>query len=546
MMKTISDAVTHRFYHGIRPVDPAGRNGLRNPERGLRLEMLLAMNGRPSIFPCAVEDVKHHVDALDYSDNWQLLAFPRYEPWGVTLSQHYCYLTEFSEVPELPPEVLEDLNSSFAVLRGLGVKSVLRFAYETELKKAYCGMPLNEEAARSMQGPSKEIILSHIRQLAPVLRANADVIYLLEMGFLGAWGEWHSMRKLELDDYPAFAEITAAVLEVLPANRMISLRYPYKTVEMLKCPPFDSMPPEITEEKAFDGSLRSRLGHHNDSFHSGFDDSLGFGVTLPEGENRSPRRGDPLYDLVMRESLFVPSGGEQWWKRYGGTFSGKEALLRLRDHHYDLFSIVHSYNPEGDENFNDWMREPIDLEWLTEHHFPVSDGYFDGFPQGERTVERRTAFEYLRDHLGYRFELQEAAWSNPVSGGGELSLAFALINRGFKGMVNPRPVFAVLIDRHGQVVFEWRLDCDPRRWHPHRPGDELQWNPVRHEVSAQMTLPDSLAPGRYLIGLWLPDESETLRHDARYAVHLANRDALWWEDVAHRYGVNTLGDLVIG
>ena len=38
----MTDKTNSIEYHGIRPGDPAGRNGLRNPERGWRLETVIA------------------------------------------------------------------------------------------------------------------------------------------------------------------------------------------------------------------------------------------------------------------------------------------------------------------------------------------------------------------------------------------------------------------------------------------------------------------------------------------------------------------------
>jgi hypothetical protein len=43
----------------------------------------------------------------------------------------------------------------------------------------------------------------------------------------------------------------------------------------------------------------------------------------------------------------------------------------------------------------------------------------------------------------------------------------------------------------------------------------------------------------------MPDASPSLRLDPRYAVRVANRDAVWWTDADGRYGINVLGTLEI-
>jgi len=65
---------------------------------------------------------------------------------------------------------------------------VLRFAYE----KSNRGVDY---------GPTLEWILRHVDQLAPVIRDNADVIYVMQAGFVGAWGEWHSATHVKQDDH---------------------------------------------------------------------------------------------------------------------------------------------------------------------------------------------------------------------------------------------------------------------------------------------------------------------------------------------------------
>ncbi|HOS92124.1 MAG TPA: hypothetical protein PLQ54_02325 [Armatimonadota bacterium] len=72
-------------YHGIRPSDPGGRDGLRNPERGWRIETLIAEPpGEPAWGPAA-----HLLGQISagYSDEWWILDARHYEPHGLTLAR---------------------------------------------------------------------------------------------------------------------------------------------------------------------------------------------------------------------------------------------------------------------------------------------------------------------------------------------------------------------------------------------------------------------------------------------------------------------------
>jgi hypothetical protein len=66
-----------------------------------------------------------------------------------------------------------------------------------------------------------------------------------------------------------------------------------------------------------------------------------------------------------------------------------------------------------------------------------------------------------------------------------------------------------------------------------------------HKIEARTSVPKDTPAGWYLVGLWLPDASESLRMDPRYAIRAANRDVPWWRDGRGRYGINVIGRVEI-
>ena len=54
-----------------------------------------------------------------------------------------------------------------------------------------------------------------------------------------------------------------------------------------------------------------------------------------------------------------------------------------------------------------------------------------------------------------------------------------------------------------------------------------------------------LAAGTYKVGLWIPDGSERLKYNSRYAIRCANGDMEWWNSSDNNYGVNILATLEI-
>lgn len=507
-------------FHGIRPTDPGGHYGLRNPERGLRIETLIAEAPGADIWGPA-----HHLKGKltrGYSDAWWLLDAQRYGPFGLTLAQTYCYLDQFMDRP-ISEEKLQYLQRSLDNLRNAGLKAVLRFAYEKEMGQA--------------AGPNLETIVGHIDQLAPIIRENADVIYVMQAGFVGAWGEWHSSaQKLEAD-HAALAAIVAKVLDALPANRMTQVRVPKYKRWVLSEPALDAFR-ALDAESAFSGGPAARIGFNNDGFLAG----KTCGGTWPEAPHFS-NPGNPEFDYMTQESPYVPVDGELFWADQGGKVDGLRAAVRMRLHHYSSFSLAHSYSEREGKPFSidDWMKMPLSVEQVRGAKLPVSDGYFE---DREGKAVGRPQFEYIRDHLGYRVELQRARFPRTATAGEAFPVEVELINRGFSVMHNPRPVWLVLIDASGRVAAVKQTDADPRRWQPYEPGD-VEFAPLTYTISSVLDVDPAFEPGSYMVGLWLPDAAERIRTDARYAVRVANRDVPWWTGPSGEYGVNILGNMDI-
>lgn len=505
--------VVETRFHGVRPGDPGGTVGLRNPERGFRIETVAGESVGDGFYRETA-----HLEGLlapGYSDMRWVMDAQRYEGYGLTLAQIYVYLNRYQD-RDLAAEKLDAMSVSFDALRKAGLKAVLRFAYEQTMEET--------------EGPTLEIIRRHLAQLKPLLRANADVIYVMQAGFVGAWGEWHSSaHKLE-QDHAALAAVVAGVLDTLPEDRVTQVRVP-KYKRWALGDPSESTWPTVHAENAFTDAPAARIGFHNDGFLAG----KTCGGTWTEAPIFSGA-GNPEFDFMTVESPYVPVDGELFWSDIDGRVDGFQAAVRMRLHHYSSFSLAHSYSGQEGKHYgiDFWMCSPITAEQVREARLPVSDGYFE---DGEGDSVARTQFEYIRDHLGYRIELQSARFPRSVVSGEAVPVEVTLLNRGFSVLHNPRPVLLVLLDRAGRLVGAWPTDGDARRWQPFAPGD-AEFHPLPHVVKGNVT---AESPGYYQVGLWLPDASETLKGDARYAVRTANRDTPWWPGRDNEVGVNIMG-----
>jgi hypothetical protein len=79
----------------------------------------------------------------------------------------------------IPAGVLSSYTTFFGLARSAGIKVIPRWSYN-----------LGYQPDTTLAW-----VLTHIGQLGPIWRDNADVIACLQAGFIGAWGEWHSSRN---------------------------------------------------------------------------------------------------------------------------------------------------------------------------------------------------------------------------------------------------------------------------------------------------------------------------------------------------------------
>jgi hypothetical protein len=488
--------LTTKQFHGMYADD---ENGLRNPERGLRLEVALDVEswdeGKTDITGRLEQEAQ------------------KYASDSITLVQTYFYLTEIAGKP-IAQKHFAAMQAFFDKLRALGMKAVLRFAYE----KDFMG--------RIAVGPTEADINRHTQQLKPFLEANKDVILVVQAGFIGAWGEWHSsVHGLENSD-EIKRNILARICDMAPAGRMIQVRVPaYKN--LLK---------EDTKQY-------NRLSFHDD-----------FIVIKPHVWDGDMSEGKPYYEQIVKESPYLIIDGELPWglwsvnqdaddKQGGWLIDGAQSARRLFIQHYTSLSAIHNYKERNaTEKFSMlyWKETPITEAFLTANRMPFSHAYF---LKKDGTCATRSEFEYIRDHLGYRIELQQLKVNPKWKKGTTNHVDVSLINRGFSTLFNEHPVFFVLTDEAGNVCHSTLTGANVNNWQPYNPQDTNK-TPLVHHISASMELPPAFSAGTYQLGLWIPNGSNNLMYNSQYAIRCANSDVNWIT-TTDGYGINNLAPVSI-
>lgn len=479
-------------FRGICVDDINGTQGLYNTERGFRLEVALDVSKGNA--EDAIKELREEVD--------------KYASDSVSLVQSYFYLTDLVG-RNLSEKDFKTMQSYFDELRNQGMKAVLRFAYERDFN------------GRAAIGPTKEQALAHLDQLKPFLEKNKDLILVVQAGVIGAWGEWHSsVHGLENSEETKRA-ILQKILSVVPNERNVQVRLPdYK--KLLKG----------------NSEFYNRTSFHDD-----------FIVIKPDKWDGDMHEGTANFDQIVKESPYLVVDGELPWGFWsvgndpdalssGWIIDGHETARRLFLQHYTSLSVIHNYKEQHQNTKNlkvlpkysmlVWKETPLSEAFLKEHKMPVSSNYFE---KKDGTKIERNVFDYIRDHLGYRIELQNLSVLD-----NEISLS--LINRGFSTLFNEHDVYFVLIDEWGQVS-EFKTNADVHSCQPYN-SDDIDYKPLVQTINTKIRLPKK---GFYKLGLWIPDGSEDLKYNNRYAIRVANGDTDWWVSKDKRYGINVLTDI---
>jgi hypothetical protein len=420
----------------------------------------------------------HHteVHSANYSNLNEATLRGYLENEAITQILRVFYLEDFRNRP-IAEDYLNNMRIDFERARRAGVKIIVRFAY-----------------ARSTQAPyndaTPEVVFMHIQQLNGILYQNADVIAVVQAGFVGAWGEWYytdhfagvggpsDLKQVHWDDR---AKVIYNLMEIMPIDRMIQIRTPGYKMRIF------GTENALTAEEAHSGSYIARLGHHNDCFAASSSD---FG-TYRDQDLEKP--------YLEQETTYTAMGGETC--ALASPYSDCEnSTNELERFHWSYLN-------------RDYNRDVLN-EW-------DNQGCFD-------EVELR---------LGYRFVLNTATITTISKPDGAFNILLNLVNRGYSTPYNPRDVEIILKNTSNEAQYQLKMSEDPRFWPV---GDDFT-------VEASGGLPTNMENGSYRAYLRLADPYPAIKHNPAYAIRLANENiwepTLGYNDLGVEVNVNEANDV---
>ena len=433
----------------------------------------------------------HYSESTDPLDAAEMASWRNpHQPFSATyevrvaLVFRYFTLEDFKNSP-ISNAYLNAMQQDFVAARQAGVKIIPRFAYTLVTDNGGCDYcPPYGDAPKSR-------VLEHIAQLKPILQANADVIATMQLGFIGIWGEGYYTDFFGDDSQSPFGlspqnwndrnEVLAALLDALPADRSVQVRYPQskqKTVYGPSAPPSSAA---LTLGEAFQNTPKARIGHHNDCFLSSDSD-------VGTYENYDINGGTDTLQLkpyTASDTRFVPVGGETCadWNPYSNCNGqpGGGAQKEMGRMHWSYLNA--DYNNALN---NDW----------------VTGG----------------CIEEIKQKLGYRLELQKGEFPTTGSPGQAISIKIELKNKGFAAPFNARKVRLLMRNVVTGALSDFDLAAEPRSW---LPGNQI------HSIEQTIILPANIPLGNYELLLHLADPYPALINRPEYAIRLANENT--WE-----------------
>lgn len=388
------------------------------------------------------------------------LANAYYETLGYTLVHFDFYMPDYRD-KLIDESYLEVVRQSLQALRDGGCKGVVRFAYTSN----------QNDTPREAH---EDLVLQHIAQIKPILQEYVDVIYTMEAGFVGTWGEWYytsgpltnfKANPTTASDFLSRRHVLDALLDALPEERMICVRTPkFK----MKCFGWE-LKDTLTLAEAYNGTPKARLAAHDDAIMADASD-LG---------------------------TFTSDTRKYWEAETKYTIYGGESC------------------PPGTEAS---CEKTMD-QFLKMHIGYLNHDYYSGTI---RRWKNEGCLDNITRYLGYRFEGREVASTKDPKAGEELYVKLSLVNVGFAAPKNPRDIEMILINADDPTErYTVVPKSDPRFWFT----DEMAYV----EAAFRPT-----KAGDYKLYLNLPDPKPNLRNNPRFSIRLANNNC-WDEKTGYNY-----------
>ena len=441
---------------------------IKNPERGL-YKMI---------------EYKYHKregdDAGNYTSPTSSLTDQYDDNNTLVLTQFYMF--DYADADHIDTAGKNYIRSVLSYVRQQGKKAIVRVSYNDKHPSPY------------RQEPTLDQIKNHISDLKTTFDDYEDVIYVVQAGFMGTYGEWYYTSSFgpakggvdytihsnnSVTGFENRREVLKMMLDSIPNSRQIALRTP----EYKQCYVHPSNIASWSQLNEFGTDTLHRLSFYDDAFLYDSEDMGTFHKTWQK-------------DMWEQQSAYLIAGGEA---PYSSTSPSQMEGYYYNNVRSAIFNRHISY-----------------LHHDTGHHeHPGSTDPHDGSLLMRHWHEQGWMTD-IKKWLGYRLWMENLKITGTnFSSGSTITVRLKIHNSGAAPVINERPMKLVLIHNGTPVVL--KDDCGEIRSVASGTTETFTFN---------VTMPQSAVSGDKL-ALWLPDQASGLRNRSEYSIRLANSDVTW-------------------
>ncbi len=335
-------------------------------------------------------------------------------------------------------------------------------------------------------------VLHHIEQIKQdgFLEDYKDILMYVESGFVGAWGEQHSGKYTSLE-YKA--QLLEAVLDMTPDDIPVTVRTPNIFAKWAGIETKD-LASWISEPE----SNAARVGLYNDGY-MGSDSDLG------------------TYSDRAAETAWL--GHQTTRTYYGGEFSGALDWAKK----YDTWEPQNAI-PEMYQTHLSYINSNI---YTMYKDYTFSEQY-DVSGVDNSAYYGQTVFQFIRDHIGYRFVVRDCDLNPSAEQGSTFRLDFSIENTGFANPVRPQNA-EIILEKDGNYITQ-PVEIDSREWYSCTTSQE----------TLDIQVPGNLEAGEWNVYLRLSVGNQAIPEGNLRTVQFANPD-IWNASL----GANKMGSVRI-
>ena len=443
----------------------------------------------------------------------------RYDPSYLVLS--YLYLTDFHN-REIPASALKLMELYFEFCRKRKIKNMLRISYNWEYLLTHTEGDRNKWLLASECADEDTIIL-HTKQLSSLISKYKDTVHSISNGFVGFVGEWAWHYQWPEVDYN---KVTYSIVDNLcrPNGLFFSARLPKYRYDFHNAYP--------------DYEFKHLVSLNNDAFYG--EQEYETVYTYPDGTETVCRWNSADYgknivdkdynmcwwDYTAESAYKTPQDGElyvqQVLTRWNRRPYGYDCMLECAHHRHTSLSYWHGYldtneNPEYfDTNImTAWQNPddsygyyaPVSAEKLQELGIIYDPAWLKD--EDGNILTDRNAYNFIRDHLGYRIRLTEMSAVIDDNSSDKMKISLKLKNFGFAAAFNLVSRISLLDAEYNPVSStvagvpsEWiSLPSDIYPADNYKVTGDIQDYVLTHSIDCFVDLPKS--SGKYYIAFSL-------------------------------------------